>query len=191
MTVTVLVQSSFIALAIVATVPRSDRVAAQDTFPDIRAVVEFQRAADAYAFLHRQAERRLGQEHRKAGRPVDSIESAELATAIINARSIAAPGSLFTPSVAAVFREVAARASRAPGCDPGELRTGVWDLSHEVNSTATGTRPLAACIATALPALPEELEYRSAGTVLAVVDAHANLVVDILPALLAGSDLRQ
>jgi hypothetical protein len=38
--------------------------------------------------------------------------------------------------------------------------------------------------------LPDELEYRSAGTMLVVVDAHANLIVDVLPALLAGSDLR-
>lgn len=187
---TVVVQSLFIALAITATAARIDRAAVQGTFPDTRAVVEFQRAADAYAFLHRQVERRLGQEHRKAGRPLDPIESAELATAIINARSTAAPGSLFTPAVAAAFRQIAAKASRSPGCDPGELRTGAWKLSHGVNATATGTSPLAACIAAALPALPEELEYRSAGTVLVVVDSHANLVVDILPALLAASDLR-
>jgi hypothetical protein len=42
----------------------------------------------------------------------------------------------------------------------------------------------------ALPQLPDELEYRSAGNVLLVVDPHANLVVDVLPALLAGSDIR-
>ena len=47
------------------------------------------------------------------------------------------------------------------------------------------------CISKALPALPDELEYRSAGTVLLLVDTHANLVVDLLPALLAGSDLRR
>ena len=46
-------------------------------------------------------------------------------------------------------------------------------------------------MAAALPHLPEELEYRSAGTVLLLVDVHANLVVDLLPALLAGSDLRR
>jgi hypothetical protein len=45
-------------------------------------------------------------------------------------------------------------------------------------------------VAAALPALPDELEYRSAGTVLLLADAHANLVVDVLPALLAGSDIR-
>ena len=191
MTVTALAQSSFIAFGIVATVAGIDRVVLQATFTDVRAAVEFQRSADAYAFLHRQIERRLGQEHRKAGLPVNSIEAAELSAAIIAARSTATEGSLFSPEVAAAFRQIAAKAVRSPGCNPGELRTGAWELSRVVHSTATGTRPIAACIATALPALPEELEYRSAGTVLLLVDSHANLVVDILPALLAGSDLRQ
>jgi hypothetical protein len=40
-------------------------------------------------------------------------------------------------------------------------------------------------------ALPDEREYRSAGTVLLLVDVHANLVVDVLPALLAGSEIRR
>ncbi len=101
----------------------------------------------------------------------------------------AAEGALFTPPVAAAFRQFAAKAARAPGCDPGELRSGAW-VVRQVNSPATGTTPVNPCIANALPALPDELEYRSAGTVLVLVDSHANLIVDILPALLAGSDLR-
>ena len=64
-------------------------------------------------------------------------------------------------------------------------------MSHQINSPATGTRPVNACIATALPALPDELAYRSAGTVLLLVDVHADLVVDVLPALLAGSEIRR
>jgi hypothetical protein len=63
-------------------------------------------------------------------------------------------------------------------------------MSHDVNSPATGSKPIAGCIAQVLPELPDELEYRSAGTVLLLVDHHANLVVDVLPALLAGSDIR-
>jgi hypothetical protein len=59
-----------------------------------------------------------------------------------------------------------------------------------VNSPATGSTPVNRCVAEVLPKLPEELEYRSAGTVLLLVDTHANLVVDVLPALLAGSELR-
>jgi hypothetical protein len=161
---------------------------AQDRVPDVRAVVEFQRAADAYAFLHRQVELRLALAHHdwQGGDPVDA---AELAAAIVERRPVSAPR-LFTPRAVAAFREIAALAARTPACDPGKLRTGVWEMRHDVNSSATGTSPLSACISAALPSLPDELEYRSAGTMLVVVDTHANLVVDVLPALLAGSDLR-
>lgn len=151
------------------------------------AIAAFQRAADSYAFLHRQAERQLGLAHRAAGAPA-AIETRELSDAIraLGARS---GGELFAPPVVAEFRALAGRAVRA-GCDAGTLRTGVWELSHTVYAPATGTLRVTGCIASALPVLPDELEYRSAGTVLLVVDPHANLVVDLLPALLAGSDLR-
>ena len=185
-----LVQPFLLAAGIVAAAMATDRVAAQARSADARSVVEFQRAADAYAFLHRQVERRLGQLHQRTGRPVDAIEAGELATAMVAERPAAAEGALFTPSVAAAFRQLAVNAARTPGCNPGELRSGAW-VVRQVNSPATGTTPVNPCIASALPALPDELEYRSAGTVLVLVDSHANLIVDILPALLAGQDLRQ
>jgi hypothetical protein len=151
-------------------------------------VTAFQRAADAYAFLHRQAERQLGLAHRAAGHPEAAIGRDELAAAIRSA-AVRQGGGLFAPAVVNEFRAQAARAVRH-GCNAGELRTGVWDLTHTPYTSAAGTSALAECMARALPALPLELEYRSAGTVLLVVDTHANLVVDVLPALLAGSDLR-
>lgn len=191
MTRPALAASTVVAMALVAAVAGMDHVVAQETFADTRAVIEFQRAADAYAFLHRQVERRLGLAHRRAGRPIDVIESTELATAIVAERSKAAEATLFTPAVVLAFRQIAGRAARAPGCDAGELRSGVWEMFHDVNSPATGTAPVSRCIAAALPELPGELEYRSAGTVLLLVDTHANLVVDVLPALLAGSEIRR
>jgi hypothetical protein len=36
------------------------------------------------------------------------------------------------------------------------------------------------CVLNALPALPDELQYRLIGHDLALVDLHADLVVDIL-----------
>jgi hypothetical protein len=96
---------------------------------------------------------------------------------------------LFNPTVVGAFRERAAGAVHA-GCDAGELRTGVWEMRYEVHSQATGSNLLPKCMAAVLPRLPEELEYRTAGTVLLLVDSHANLVIDVLPALLAGSELR-
>jgi hypothetical protein len=189
MTGFLVVRSTFIAAGLIAAVMGSTHLMVTQDFADVRAVVEFQRAADAYAFLHRQVERRLGQAHQRAGRPADVIEAAELATAIVGERSSAQEGALFTTPVAAALRRSAAKAARANGCNPGELRSGAWTL-RQVNTSATGTTPLNPCIANALPALPDELEYRSAGTVLVLVDSHANLIVDILPALLAGRDLR-
>jgi hypothetical protein len=191
MTTPALVIASFTATAFVAGAAAIDREVAQDTFADTRAVVEFQRAADSYAFLHRQMENRLGLAHRRAGKPIEVIESAELATAIVAERSTIPEGALFTPAIVTMFRQRAARAARVPGCDPGELRSGVWEMFHGANSPATGSEPVNPCIAEALPALPDELEYRSAGTVLLLVDSHANLVVDVLPALLAGSEIRR
>ena len=191
MTTSALATSAVLAVALVGTTAGIDRVVAQDTFAETRAIVDFQRAADTYAFMHRQVERRLGLAHRRVGKPIDVIESAELAAAIIEERSKATEGILFPPAVVTAFRELAGRASRAPGCDPGELKTGVWEMFHDINSPATGTKPVSQCIAAALPALPDELEYRSGGTVLLLVDSHANLVVEVLPALLAGSEIRR
>ena len=179
--------ASLAAAMVVAHAPAS---LAQSDVPDVRAIVDFQRATDAYAFLHRQVELRLRLAHRDAVVAVDPIETRELAAAIV-ARRPPPVRPIFTPRVVAAFREMAARAARAPDCDAGELRSGLWEMQHDVNTPATGTRLLSDCIGNALPALPDELEYRSAGTVLLLVDTHANLVVDLLPALLAGSDLRQ
>ena len=162
-------------------------VDAQPSFRDVAAIAAFQRAADSYAFLHRQLERRIGMEHTDA--PPRPIDAAELATAIIAERELAVDAVLFKPAVVGAFRERAAHAVHA-GCDAGELRTGGWEMRHEVHSPASGSRPISSCMAAVLPRLPEELEYRSAGMVLLLVDHHANLVVDVLPALLAGSELR-
>jgi hypothetical protein len=183
-----LVKAFGIAAVLVDATVSTERAVADQMFADTRAIVEFHRAADTYAFLHRQAERVIEMAHRKAKEPLD-IRAGELADAVIAERAQARGMNFFTPAVVAVFRELAASAVHG-GCDAGELKTGVWELSHEVNSPATRSKPIANCMATVLPDLPDELEYRSAGTVLLLVDHHANLVVDVLPALLAGSDIR-
>ena len=182
-----LVASGVLAASMVAGVAAIDRAIAQEMFADSRAVIEFQRAADAYAFVHRQVERRIGMAHRRAGDPFDVIGASELAAGIIAERP--RPVVLFTPAVVGVFRDAALRALR-DGCNPGDLHTGVWELFHEPYAPAAGSEVVSPCMVSALPELPDELEYRSAGTVLLLVDPHANLVVDVLPALLAGSEIR-
>lgn len=112
-----------LAAAIVAAQPTVS--VAQLDVPDVRAIVDFQRAADAYVFLHGQVELRLELAHRDAGSAPDPIEISELAGAIV-ARRPPPVQPIFTPRIVAVFRGLAAQASRSPGCDAGELRSGLW-----------------------------------------------------------------
>lgn len=154
---------------------------AQLRFGDVNAIVQLQRAADSYAFLHRQVERRLGMAH-------TTPDAGAMAAAMREARAGAAPGEFLSPAAAATLRDALARAARAPGCDAGDRRGSGGSV--QVNGPATATRRLPDCLADALPHLPEELEFRSAGSTLVLVDGHANLVVDVLPAALTNTDTK-
>ena len=122
---------------------------------DASAILQFQRAADSYAFAQRQDERRG-------------------ASAVLRAE-----GELFTPIVGAAFRARIRAASvecNTPGRGEGSF------VVPSVNTSAAGTEVLPACLAAVLPHLPSELEYRGAGMALILIDAHRNLVVDVLHA---------
>lgn len=129
----------------------------QDPFGDADVMVAFQRAADNYAFTHRQVERR-----RATPPPVQE-------------------GALFTPAAAAAFRARVAIAIRRAGCEPPPP-PGVSFVVPRVNTNASGTLGLSPCIAAVLPQLPAELAYRTAGVALLLVDAHTGVVVDVLHA---------
>ena len=130
--------------------------AAQDPFGDTAVMIVFQRAADNYAFTHRQVERRRGT-------PAPAGE-----------------GALFTPPVAAAFRARVAIAIRRVGCKPPE--PGISFVVPGVSTSASATLGLSSCIAAVLPPLPAELAYRTAGVALLLVDAHTGVVVDIVHA---------
>jgi hypothetical protein len=120
---------------------------------DASPLLQFQRAADTYAFAHRQDDRR-------GTTPARLVE-----------------GQFFTPSVAASFR---ARIRSVTGCSLPRGEGGA--VVPSVNAPVTGASPLPSCLASALPRLPEELEYRSAGVALILADAHRGIVVDVLHA---------
>lgn len=129
---------------------------AQTAFLDSEAVLQFQRAADTYAFTHRQADRR-------------------------GIRAPAVEGALFTPQVAAALRaRLHAAASRA-GCGLPAPEGEDFTVPR-VNAGDAGTRQLPPCLAAVLPALPVELAYRSAGVALLLTDARLHIVVDVLHA---------
>jgi len=120
---------------------------------DTGLIVQFQRAADSYAFHHRQTERR-------GASPAPLIE-----------------GAFFTPQVAAAFRD----RIRTSGCEVPQGRSGDFAVPRP-NESSEGTGALPSCLSAVLPALPAELEYRVSGVALLLADAHLHIVVDVLHA---------
>lgn len=119
------------------------------------AIVQFQRAADTYAFTHRQTERR-------GASPARMTE-----------------GAIVTPMVAVVFRDRIQAALRKPGCAPPTRAEADFSVPR-VNESSQSSAALPSCIASALPRLPAELEYRAAGVAMVLADAHLRIVVDVL-----------
>jgi hypothetical protein len=97
-------------------------------------------------------------------------------------------GDLFTPAVAKVFRERIADALTARGFLPEEVTAASIEEIEEgaplpvVNGRFSWMRGAAMwpCVLSALPLLPDDVQYRIVGRELVLVDVHANLVVDIL-----------
>ena len=121
---------------------------------DAAVILQFERAADTYAFAHRQDDRR-------GTTPARLVE-----------------GEFFTPIAAAAFR---ARIRSVAGCNTPERGEG-GAVVPSVTASSAGTIPLPSCLADVLPHLPEELEYRAAGVALLLTDAHRGIVVDVLHA---------
>jgi len=120
---------------------------------DAGVIVQFQRAADSYAFEHRQAERR-------SAPPPSLVE-----------------GAFFTPLVAAAFRD----RIRTSGCGIPQGAAGDSAVPR-LNQSSEGAKALPPCLSAVLPALPAELEYRVSGVALLLADAHLHIVVDVLHA---------
>jgi hypothetical protein len=109
-------------------------------------------------------------------------QAAELAAAVRASRPFAREGDIFTTEVAAAFRT---RITLAVRPSPGDVtRAGTDDefVRVEVNATLPPGvgRPAWPAVFNALPDLPAELEYRFVGRTLVLLDADANLVVDLL-----------
>jgi hypothetical protein len=149
---------------------------------------QFHQAIEAYTALHRRLEQGLAP--LKAGTSGRQIFEAsdELAAALQAARPTAREGDVFTAGMADIFRMRIANALRAGGYS-------IEDVAEDSQAESPADAPLPVvngrfpwmrgagmwpCVLNALPALPEELQYRIVGRNLVLVDVHANLVVDIL-----------
>jgi hypothetical protein len=110
-----------------------------------------------------------------------SRQATRRAAAIRDARPLANEGAIFTPRVAVFFRARIADAVHSGAIDV-TTATDQDDVVLEVHAAlpwGTGV-PVSTRLVGLLPPLPVELEYLFVGRHLVLLDAEANLVVDVL-----------
>jgi len=163
----VAVRGLFAAMALAATTAATSEAAGQSL--EEKSLLQFQRAADTYAFQHRQVERHLG----------GTLSQDAIAAGLRTERAVSGEGVLFTPLAGSAFRnriQLALGKGRCVGPETSVMNS----IVPRASDSAAGTVSLPACLASALPKLPPELEYRAAGVALVLIDVHAGLVVDVL-----------
>jgi len=150
---------------------------------------DLQKRVDAYLQLRRNAEAQMPK--LKATRSQEKIRhhEDELNRAVREARKDARQGDIFTPEISAEIRRLAAIAMQ-PGdgahirqslrhAEPVQIHLSVNDrYPHRIPLQSTPPSLL-----DNLPRLPQEIEYRVAGTDLVLLDTRANLIIDILPGM--------
>ena len=150
----------------------------------------FTAAADEYAQLHRRIELALGPvEITAVAKEIqDNVDA--MSAAIRAERPLVRQGDLFTPKLSGVLRQRIAGALAAQGLTAADVATDEIPegVSRQSLVLAVGRKfpwivgsTTLPCILEVLPRLPRELQYRFVFRDLAIVDVHANLVVDILP----------
>ena len=167
--------------------------AAQPIHFESEEVRQFVAATREYAWMHRRLEWAMGPLEVNAD--IDRIHHAvvQFADAIRAERPDAKPGGLFTPALAIQLRQRIAEALAVHDYTPADVRAAEAADGTDpslVRLAINGPFPwgyasaMFRCLIEALPELPPELQYRLVGDTLVLVDVHASLIVDLLPAAL-------
>jgi hypothetical protein len=158
--------------------------AAQDD--DARLVAEFSARANAYAELHARLEATLGAFPSESTPDIIDRHQRALERLIVRERASARRGDIFTGPIRAYFRRQLSRVFLGP--DGKTVIRAIMDedtraVRISVNRRYPDTIPrssVPAQVLLVLPRLPEELEYRFVGEQLALLDVHADIVVDFM-----------
>ena len=162
------------------------------TAADEAAIGEFMKRVEAYVALHRKLESTLPKAPEDATpQQIDQAQRALLA-ALQAARAEARQGDLFTPAMTALVKRLMVEMFTGPGGQ--RLRASMMDenvkeLPLKVNQRFPDAIPLATMpprLLRVLPELPEQMEFRFVASQFVLLDTHAHLVVDFIPAALPG-----
>jgi hypothetical protein len=179
---------AIVILSAVVLMPFAAAGRAETRSPTSTSLRQFHQAINAYTALHRRLEQDLAPLRAPSSSEQIFEASDELAAALRAARPTAREGDIFTAETAGILRTRIANAVRARGFR-------VEDVVADSVAESPADAPLPAVngrfpwmrgaamwprVLSALPQLPEELQYRIVGRDLVLVDVHANIVVDIL-----------
>lgn len=161
-------------------------VHAQDP-ADESLVCMFEARVDQYVQLHRRLERLVPPQIITSDPYRLFVSRWALAAEIRRERPFAKQGELFTPEIAAMFRQIVERTLREDRVDWAvflEQDGMTLPIEVKVNGNYPGGGPVSTMSPTllrALPPLPPELQYRFVNMSLILWDVHAGLIVDFVP----------
>jgi len=147
-------------------------------------LIDFKKRVEEFVAIHRKLEATLPKLPKESTpEQIDRYQTA-LASLISSSRPKARPGDLFTPPAQAYVR--ALLKTLFASSNTRQLRESILDenpgpVRLVVNGRYPDQVPLATMppeVLQALPALPQELEYRFVGDSLIVLDVPAHLVID-------------
>ena len=164
------------------------------TAQDAPALAEFDARVNKYASLRNEINKGAAKQ-RETEHPEKIAAAREaLAARIRSERAGAKPGDIFTPQIQERIRKLLA--PEMTGTKGQNTRGSIWDegpgpgaFKLDVNIIYPKDQPLGSVppnVLTALPPLPEGLEYRFVYRHLVIRDEQANLIIDFMPAAIPG-----
>jgi hypothetical protein len=192
MTKTTTLHATVLAAALVAMAPQPTTRAApagltaQASAADTQAVADFHKRCAAYVALHKKIDAGLAKVPQDATPEQIDLGQQALSKGIAAARADARPGDIFGPGMVAYLRQTLGQVFSRP--DGKQLRSSILDenpvdATVRVNGPYPDAIPLSTMppqLLSALPKLPEELEYRFIGERLILFDHHAHIIVDYI-----------
>jgi hypothetical protein len=159
---------------------------------DAQALAEFNERVKQYADLHKRLEATLPKLPKETNPTAIDAHERALEKLIKAERKGAKPGDIITPTAQTHIRQLLARVFA--GKQGAELKGTILDenpgkIPLTVNSRYPDEVPLSTVppqVLSALPKLPEELEYRFIGDRLILLDAHAHTIADYMDKVFPG-----
>ncbi len=156
---------------------------------DAQVLVDFKTRIDQYMALHNKLKKE-GPPLKETKNPREIKASQDvLAMKIREARKTAKQGDIFTPEIRELLRRLMYPETKGP--TGAETKAAITEEAHEtkqvvmkVNADYPDSAPMMTVppnILSALPKLPEDLEYRFVNRTMILLDTHANLIVDFVP----------